>query len=111
MIICFNYFSKISKNLLSEDGKVVDWKKKFKLKKLESITQAQRIQDLKKANENLEKEIKVKDITIQRMADSGMSKVHSKDEKRPDAKTIKETYEKIVRFKIFDIYRVNSKMN
>lgn len=59
----------------------MDWKKKYKIKKLEGFKKAERIQELARYNENLEKEILVKDRTIQRMANMGMSEYTVKGQK------------------------------
>lgn len=66
---------------MTEDGQVVDWKKKYKVKKLEGFKKAERIQELVKYNENLEKEVLVKDRTIQRMANMGMTEYTEKGQK------------------------------
>lgn len=64
--------------MLTEDGQVIDWKKKFKVKKLEGLKKAQRILELSRANESLEKELHTKNITIQRMADNGLTEYSEK---------------------------------
>ena len=89
-------FSKISKTILTENGEVIDWKKKFKLKKLELIHKSQQINDYENRVRQLEKEITHKDIAIQRMIDLGLTEICESKDKLPQFKEIKESFEKMV---------------
>lgn len=91
--ICFpsNFYSKISKHMLTDDGKVIDWKREFKLKKLEGIKKAQRINELSKLCDTLQKDNEVKERTIQKMADMGLTEYVQKDRKELKLKLLDQS--------------------
>ena len=87
---------KISKTVLNDDGKVIDWKRNFKLKKLEVIQKSQQINDLETQNWSLQKEIELKDKAIQNMINLGLTEFWESKEKLPKYSEIKESFEQMV---------------
>jgi chromosome segregation ATPase len=81
---------KISKHMLTEDGKVIDWKKRFKVMKLQSLKKAERIHELLKENEGLKNNLKAKEISIEKMLSSGVVEYTEKG-KKPVKLVLEET--------------------